>query len=100
MTAARRLLISPLARRDLEDIDDYISQESPARARAFIGRLEQACERAARSPSRYPRRDNLAPGLRVVIIGRYLIFFRDLAETNIVRIERVLHGARDLPRLF
>jgi toxin ParE1/3/4 len=37
----------------------------------------------------------LAPGLRLAAIGRYVIFFRLIASA--VRIERVLHGARNLP---
>jgi plasmid stabilization system protein ParE len=35
-----------------------------------------------------------------VIHGRYLVLYRDLPGENIVRVERVLHGARNLPRLF
>ena len=40
------------------------------------------------------------PGLRMAIHRRYLIFYRELPEEDVVRVERVLHGARDLPRLF
>jgi toxin ParE1/3/4 len=43
----------------------------------------------------YANRDGLAPGLRLAAIGRYVIFFRLIDST--VRIERVLHGARNLP---
>jgi plasmid stabilization system protein ParE len=32
--------------------------------------------------------------------GRYLVLYRDLPGENTVRIERVLHGARNLPRLL
>ncbi len=31
---------------------------------------------------------------------RYLVFYRDLSDIGVVRIERVLHGARDLRRLL
>ncbi len=39
-------------------------------------------------------------GLRMAVHGRYLVLFRDLPDKNVVRVERVLHGARNLPRLF
>jgi toxin ParE1/3/4 len=43
----------------------------------------------------YVGREDLAPGLRMAALGRYVIFFRVLDGQ--VRIERVLHGARNLP---
>jgi plasmid stabilization system protein ParE len=36
----------------------------------------------------------------MAVHGRYLVFFRNLPGENAVRLERVLHGARNLPRLF
>jgi plasmid stabilization system protein ParE len=36
----------------------------------------------------------------MAVHGRYLVLFRDLPDKNVVRVERVLHGARNLPRLF
>lgn len=32
--------------------------------------------------------------------GRYLILYRDLPESNAVRVERVVHGARDPRRMI
>jgi len=49
------------------------------------------------SPMGYVAREDLAPGLRMAALGRYVIFFRVIEET--VRIERVLHGARNLPAI-
>ena len=49
-------------------------------------------------PLAYAAREDLAPGLRMAAMGRYVIFFRVLGD--VVRIERVLHGARDLLALF
>ena len=43
----------------------------------------------------YVGREDLAPGLRMAALGRHVIFFRVL--NGQVRIERVLHGARNLP---
>ncbi len=51
-------------------------------------------------PTLYPARSDLAPGLRMAVHGRYLILYRDLADENTVRVERVLHSVRNLPRLL
>jgi toxin ParE1/3/4 len=50
------------------------------------------------TPEAFPAREDIAPGLRMAVHRPYLIFFR--IETDQIRIERVLHGARDLRELF
>lgn len=94
----KRLTFSPAARADLLAIAGYIVEDNPERALSFVAELEEKAAEAAERPGSFPARDEVAPGLRSVTHGRYLLFFRDLAEE--VRIVRVLHGARDLPRLF
>lgn len=36
----------------------------------------------------------------MVTHGRYLVLYRDLIAENVVRIERVVHGARDPRRML
>jgi len=86
---------SPKSRQDLLDIGDFIAKDSRANARRFVGKLMEQCQRIGNAPMGYTSRDDLAPGLRMAAIGRYVIFFRLIDNT--VRIERVLHGARNLP---
>ena len=100
MAPPRRLLLSPRAAADLEEIADYIARDNSTRAASFIDELEAKCRSAAATPELYPARPELAPGLRMAIHGRHLVFFRDLPGENIVRIERVLRSARNLPRLL
>ena len=90
-----KVTFSPKSRQDLIDIGDYIAQDSRAHARQFVGKLMEQCERIGRAPMGYVGREDLAPGLRMASLGRYVIFFRYL--DGAVRIERVLHGARNLP---
>jgi plasmid stabilization system protein ParE len=45
-------------------------------------------------------RTHLAPGLRMAVHRRYPVLYRDLPGEDTVRIERVLHSARNLPRLL
>ena len=89
---------APKARLDLLDIGDHIAQDSPAEARRFVAGLATQCQRIGRSPFGYASRDDLIAGLRMATMGRYVIFFRVLDHE--VRIERVLHGARNLPAVF
>ena len=99
MSESRRLVLSPRAAADLEELAGYIARDAPTRAAAFVAELEARCRAIAAAPDQYPSRADLAPGLRMAVHGRYLVLFRDLRRQGIVRIERVLHGARHLPRL-
>jgi toxin ParE1/3/4 len=93
LTAA--VTFSPKSRQDLLDIGDYIAKDSPANARRFVAKLMDQCKRIGRAPLGYVSREDLAAGLRMAALNRYVIFFRVL--DGMVRVERVLHGARNLP---
>lgn len=99
MNAPRRLLLSPRAVADLEEIAAYIARDNPLRAVTFVDELEARCAAVAREPLSYPTRDDLAVGLRMAVHGRYLVLFRMSGDYNAVRVERVVHGARNLRRL-
>ena len=92
------VVFAPRARLDLLDIGDHIAKDSRANARGFVGKLIAQCERIGHAPMGYASREELAPGLRMATLGRYVIFFR--TTQGEVRIERVLHGARNLPIIF
>jgi plasmid stabilization system protein ParE len=36
----------------------------------------------------------------MAVHGHYLVLYRELRRQNIVRVERVLHGARNLQRIL
>jgi len=100
VSAPRRLLLSPRAATDLEEIADYIARDNPIRAATFVAELEAKCQMVAAAPELYPARPDLAPALRMAVHRRYLVLYRDLPGENTVRVERVLHSARNLPRLL
>ncbi len=93
----KRLTLAPAARDDLVTIGLYIADDSPARAESFIAELEAKARHLAEWPGSYPPRDDISPGLRAAVHGRYLLVYRDLEDE--VRIVRIVHGARDLPRM-
>jgi toxin ParE1/3/4 len=100
VSTSRRLLLSPRAAADLEEIAAYIARDNPVRAASFVVELEAKCRAVAASPELYPARTDLASGLRMAVHGRYLVLYRDLLGEDTVRIERVLHSARNPPRLI
>ena len=100
MTTLRRLLLSPRAAIDLEEIAGYIARDNPVRAASFVAELHAKCQAVAETPKLYPVRTDLAPGVHMAVHGRYLVLYRDLPANNAVRIERVVHGSRNLPRLI
>lgn len=93
-----RVTFSPKSRQDLLAIGDYIARDSRSNARRFVEKLINHCERIGRAPLGYASREDLAAGLRMSVLDRYVIFFRVIDHA--VRIERVIHGARNLGRVF
>jgi toxin ParE1/3/4 len=94
----KRLAFAPTARDDLLAIGLYISEDDPVRAESFVAELEAKALQIVEWPRSFPSLDDISPGLRAAAHGRYLLLFRELREE--VRIVRVVHGARDLPRMF
>jgi toxin ParE1/3/4 len=63
----RRVVFHPRARRDLEELYDYIAEQgSPRQGGAFIDRIKTYCLDFSTFPERGMRRDDIAPGIRVV----------------------------------
>jgi toxin ParE1/3/4 len=90
--------LRPRAVEDLEQIAEFIARDDPARALSFIDELITVCGRIGEAPRGFPRRDDLATGLRQAVHGRYLLLFT--ADEKGVVIERIVHGARRLEDLI
>lgn len=93
-----RLLLTPLAEQDLEEIADHIAQDNPTRALSFVQELEAQCHKISLNPAGYRRRPELSSDVRSCAYGNYVIFFESSEEA--VTIIRILHGARDIPAEF
>jgi len=91
-----RLVFSPRASVDLDEIGDYIARDNPARAISFVEELREHCAAILAAPASYAPREELGAGVRMAVHGRYLVLFR--ADADVVRIERILHSARRRPR--
>ena len=89
-----RLIITPRAANDLEEIGDYIAFDNPNAALKTIERLEAAADLLSRNPLIGVLRKDIAKNVRAFPVGNYLILFRPLADG--VEIVRYVHGARQL----
>jgi len=93
-----RLRITPRASEDLIEIWSYIAEDSVANADTFIDKLYEATQLLAGNPGLGRHRKELAPQIQSFPFGRYIIFYRVIADAT--EIVRVLHGARDIGSIF
>lgn len=92
------LLKKPEAESDLDEIWLHIAQDSPNNADRFLDRIQETCWTLAEFPHMGTSRNELKAGLRSQSVGNYLIFYFPLEDG--IDIVRVLHGAREIERLF
>lgn len=88
----------PLAAADIAEVWDYIAEDSEVQADAWVDRLDQTLRQLATQPRMGRARDELAPGLRSLPFGRYVVFYEALDDG--IDIVRVLHAARDVDAQF
>lgn len=93
-----RCVITPRANADLGKIAGHIAQDDPARALSFVQDLRERCARLCAMPNAWPVRPRLGAGVRMAVGGRYLIFYR--VDGSRLLVLRVLHGSRDIERMF
>jgi len=83
---------------DLLEIWLTLSSDGVRRADAYLDKIEQQLKRCAEHPRMGRSRDELAAGLRSLIVYPYVVFYRPIDEG--IDVIRVLHGARDLDAVF
>src|SRR5580698_9750662 len=99
-----RLLRHSAAKRDVLDLFDHISLDNEGAALRFLSATESGFRDLAQNPTMGAAceyRGARGKGLRrwrVKGFENYLIFY--LAFSDRIEIVRVLHGARDIERLF
>ncbi len=86
---------SAVALDDLTAIASYIARDNPKRARSYVAELRTTASILAKQPGMGRLRNDLGSGVRLFPHGNYVILFTALAGGG-ARVERVLHGARDL----
>lgn len=90
-----KLRYSARARRDIDQIHDYIAQHNPRAATAVVARVRETAELVARHPG-IARPTDIA-GIRVLAVGRYPYLVYCTNEGDELVVIHVRHGARAAP---
>ena len=93
-----RVTRRPQAEADILEIWDFIAEDSVAEADLWVDRLDAKLDLWATQPMMGRPREELAPGLRSLAFGRYVVFFESMLDG--IDVVRVLHGSRDLDAGF
>lgn len=93
-----KVVRTPLAVRDLTAITDHIAAQNLTAALSFYDEVDRLLNLIASYPQMGELVENFAPGLRRCTMGDYLLFYRQSNED--VEVIRVLHGARQIDKLF
>ena len=93
-----RVQLSLQAANDLEEIEDFISRDNPAAASRLLLTVLEKCQLLSQHPAIGFDRSELLPKLRSFPVGNYIVFY--LPANDGIEVVRVLHGARDVPKLF
>ena len=92
------VVVRPRALDDLAEIWAYIAEDSPDRADAFVDLVNSKFQALSRRPGLGRRRPELAPNIRSLTVGRYVVFYLPLSRG--IEVVRVLHGSRDIESIF
>ncbi|KJS76375.1 MAG: type II toxin-antitoxin system RelE/ParE family toxin [Serpentinimonas sp.] len=93
-----RVTRRPQAELDILEIWAFIADDSVVAADRWIDELDEKMALWATQPMMGRPRDELAPGIRSLAFGRYVVFFVALADG--IDVVRVMHGARDIDHTF
>lgn len=92
------VVVRPRALADLAEIWAYIAEDSPNQADAFVDLVDSKFQALSRRPGLGRRRPELAPDIRILTVGRYVVFCLPLSRG--IEAVRVLHGSRDIESIF
>ena len=97
----RQVIYSRQTRQQLTDLYLYIAEASgfPDRAESFIAAILDYCERLASFPLMGIARDDLRPGLRIVVFRRRVTIAFAVTE-QAVEVLGVFYGGRDYESLL
>ena len=96
----RSYILSQPAKVDLEELFDQTKAEFGIKqAVNYTTSFEELFNLLSKNPELGRTRDDIRKGLRSMLNQSHLIFYRVMKQKRI-RIIRILHGNRDLPKQF
>lgn len=72
----------------------HVAQDSEAAADRLLDQIEARWQQVATYPFSAAPREDIAPGIRHLIVGEYLTLYRVVEEA--IEIVRILHGRRKI----
>jgi len=87
-----KLRLLPEAEKDIGEIAIYIAYDDKTAALRCVGAIDRKCSKLVDTPSLGVARDDIAPGLRMLPSGNYIILYRQSGD--LIEIVRVLDGRR------
>ena len=93
-----RIVRSDQSAADLLQLWGYVARDDVSAADRLMDRIDAVLHRLAAAPKLGRERPELVASMRSYTVGKYLIFYQPLADG--IELVRVLHGARNLRRLF
>ena len=93
-----KFVISPHAESDIDGIAAYIALDNPDRAVSFAIEIRQRFRVIAERPFTFPEKAEWGQHKRSALIGKYHILFE--VKNEVVQIQRVMHGARNIGDLI
>ena len=93
-----RVFISNKAEADLLQLFSYLAERDRIAADTIAFEIDKKFESLARFPFIGRARSTLAPGMRSLVVGMYVIFY--VVEPDRIVIARVLDGRRDIDAEF
>ena len=91
--------LSSEADQDISDIFDYTEVEFGLdQAVSYASALDECFSQLVGNPELGRERDEIREGLRSITSGSHIVFYHILKDR--IRIVRILHGSRDLPKHF
>ena len=91
----KRIIRRPKAKADLEEIFNWIADDSVEAADRYLEKLLAGFHTLADMPMIGSRRLPSYPDIRVFPVGNHLILYRILLDENCVEILRIVHGAQN-----
>jgi len=86
--------LSALARADIDDIAEYFAQHNPGAGQRLLGEIRARLRFLTVHPKTGAPRDDLRPGLRCSVVGKYVIYY--CIRQSLIEVLRIIYGSRDI----
>lgn len=93
-----RVVRTPSAQRDVSELVASIAGDNLAAALKMVDQIDNVIDKLRAFPKLGQTAEEVGAGLRRTSVAPYAIYYRILGDT--IDFDRVVHGARDVDRVF